>query len=437
MRDEAAFRDFAGEKRNREQEAEEHGTKACGERKEARTAAERQRLRDARTVSGDRITPTPTAMALQRDQRDDDGQHHAGDLRRSGQAAAVQPRRKNGDRKGADAEIFARADVVQRLQWGERQADRQRRARQRYSNGAEQLHPPGAEGARHFQHAGALREEHRPGGDVDVRVEHDRHDEDAAGQRAHLRKPIVRARSPAHEAAQGALKWPGCIEDFNVDVGRDVGRNRKRERQQPRERRMSRKPVRRYEPCRADPDRTGKDSHAPEQQARFDERRREDVPHEAPPDGEVAAERNMDKRNERGEREAAHAGHDGHGPERRGAEPARPTDASRSALAPCARRGPRGRASQNRIRPLSAARQRRRKLRARDVGHGAPGAKEEAPRTRADGGQPQRSKPTLSISSLALARRLAISDTGMGSGFSAPNEATSELTGTPGRTGYS
>src|SRR4051812_38935190 len=68
---------------------------------------------------------------------------------------------------------------------------------------------------------------------------------------------------------------------------------------------------------------------------------------------------------------------------------------------------------------------------------GPPGAKEEAPRTRAEGGQPQRSKPTLSISSLALARRLAISDTGMGSGFSAPNEATSGLTGTPGRTGYS
>ena len=52
-------------------------------------------------------------------------------LRRAGEAGAVEPGREDRERQRAHAEIFAGADVVQRLQQHEREADRKRRPRQR------------------------------------------------------------------------------------------------------------------------------------------------------------------------------------------------------------------------------------------------------------------------------------------------------------------
>src|SRR2546430_7421868 len=54
----------------------------------------------------------------------DHDQHHAGDLRGARQARAVEPGGEDREREGADAEIFAGADVVQRLHQGDRKSTR-------------------------------------------------------------------------------------------------------------------------------------------------------------------------------------------------------------------------------------------------------------------------------------------------------------------------
>ena len=73
----------------------------------------------------------PLQAALAEQQGGDEREHDAGDLRRAGQAVAVEPGVVDGDGQGAHAEELDRADVVQSFHQRERDARRERRPRQR------------------------------------------------------------------------------------------------------------------------------------------------------------------------------------------------------------------------------------------------------------------------------------------------------------------
>ena len=60
-----------------------------------------------------------------------------------------------------------------------------------------------AERARHLDHARALRQEHRARGDVDIGIEHERHHEDRAGQRADFGNQYSAALPADDRCAQG------------------------------------------------------------------------------------------------------------------------------------------------------------------------------------------------------------------------------------------
>ena len=149
--------------------------------------------------------------------------------------------------------------------------------RQRQRDGAKHLEAPGAERARDLDHRCALGREHRPRRRIDVRVEHDRHDEDAAGERADLRKPVLGPRAPPHRLPQRRLHRTGGVEHFDVDVGGDVGRHRERQRQEPGEPVASREAVHRDEPGGADAEGSGQERDAGEEQGGLEERCREHV----------------------------------------------------------------------------------------------------------------------------------------------------------------
>ena len=57
-----------------------------------------------------------------------------------------------------------------------------------------------AERARHLDQRRALGLEHRAGGEIDVRVEHEAHDQDRAAERADVRKPVVGGRLASRTA---------------------------------------------------------------------------------------------------------------------------------------------------------------------------------------------------------------------------------------------
>ena len=121
-------------------------------------------------------------------------EHDAGDLRRAGEAVAVEPGVVDGDGERAHAEELDRADVVQRLHQRERHACGKRGPRQRQRHLPERRRRAPAERAAHLEHADRLREEARPRGDVDVRVEHHAHHEDGAADAPDVGEPVVLAR---------------------------------------------------------------------------------------------------------------------------------------------------------------------------------------------------------------------------------------------------
>ena len=165
-------------------------------------------------------------------QRRHEQQRHQRDLRRSGQARALQPRHVDAHRQRRDAEVLHGAEIVEALHQCQRHARGERRPCQRQRH-----RPEGAGGrppqcARHFQHADRLLHEARPCREINVRVEHHRQDQDGAGQRAHLGEPVVLDRVPAEQAPQRALHGAREIEQLDVGVGDDVGRHGERQHQQ-------------------------------------------------------------------------------------------------------------------------------------------------------------------------------------------------------------
>ena len=225
----------------RDEEAEEDRQQAGERRAERREAAERLRRRRVMAPRLAGIELPPPRPALEEDQREDDGEHDERDLRRALDAHAHRPGRVDRDGQRADAEEFRGADVVQRLHQREAHADGDRRARERHRDAEEDAEPVRAERARHFQRRRRLHQEERADRQIDVGVEHDAEQKDAAVQRADLREPEIARARDAEELAERRLHRPERMQHVEIGVGDDVGRDGERQEQRPFEHALARK----------------------------------------------------------------------------------------------------------------------------------------------------------------------------------------------------
>ena len=240
------------------------------------------------------------------EQGEHEQQHDAGDLRRAGQAVAVEPGIVDGDGERPHAEELDRADVVQRFHQHERDARGERRPRQWQSHLPERLHGVSPQRPAHFQHAHRLRDEARSRGDVDIRIEHRAHHQDGAAEAANIREPVVPRIAPAEQTAQGGLHHPGIIEHLQIGVGDDIGRDRERQQQQPLQISPSRKAIHGDEPGGAGADQETQASYPGHQQQRAADRAGEHVGDEMRPG--IAAwlqrdQRDGEQRQERDQRD--------------------------------------------------------------------------------------------------------------------------------------
>lgn len=221
-----------------EQDSERHDE--AGDRWQGAQAVDRECFRAVQLFAAcqsgvlgrERMAAVAPAIALEHDQDSNDQQDQAGDLRRTGEAAAVVPGGEHGNRQCPDAEILAGADVVQRFQQHQRKPDRKRRARHRQRNMPEGTPAFGAEGACGLEDVDTLHLQHRPRREIDIRIQHAAEHEDGARRRTHVRQQAQRVtrrhpcgKQPVHEAER--------LEDVGIDIGVDIGGDRQRQRQQP------------------------------------------------------------------------------------------------------------------------------------------------------------------------------------------------------------
>ena len=165
-------------------------------------------------------------------QRQHEQQRHQRDLRRAGQARALQPGDVDAHRQGRDAEVLHGAKIVEALHQRQRHAGGKRRPCQRQRHRPEGPRGGPPQRARHLQHADRLLHEARPRREIDIRIEHGRQHEDGARQRAHLGEPVILDRVPAEQGPQSALHGAGEVEQLHIRVGDDVGRHGQRQHQQ-------------------------------------------------------------------------------------------------------------------------------------------------------------------------------------------------------------
>src|SRR5262249_21783329 len=101
----------------------------------------------------------------------------------------------------------------------------------RRASGTREFPRSRAEHARGLGDAWALSLKHRARGEINVGIEHETEEENRTGERADVRKPIVRGGVPAENRSQRRLYRPERVENVDIDVSHDVGRDRKRQRQ--------------------------------------------------------------------------------------------------------------------------------------------------------------------------------------------------------------
>ena len=94
--------------------------------------------------------PALPSVAFEHDQRGNDQQQEAGHLRRAGEASTIEPGGEDRERQGLHAEILAGADVIERLEQGQRSANGNRGSRQRKGDAPRKLPWLRAQHARGF-----------------------------------------------------------------------------------------------------------------------------------------------------------------------------------------------------------------------------------------------------------------------------------------------
>ena len=267
-----------------QQESKEYRSEARDQRDPAPASFQYDTRAEACALLGERrVDAAAPAVALERNQRGDEQQHHAGDLGGAGKAAAVEPGGEDRQRQRLNAEIFAGADVVERLQERERNSDGDRRPRQWQRNLPGEAERPRAEHTRGLDVLRGLRLEHGARGQIDIRIEHEAHEQDRAGERAHIGKPVVGGGPKSECSTQPRLYWASRIENVDIDIGDDVGRDREWQHQQPGQHIASGKLKRGHRPGGAGAEHDGDDGDARQQQHRLQRRDRNHIADQVQP----------------------------------------------------------------------------------------------------------------------------------------------------------
>ena len=189
-------------------------------------------LHRARALGGG-IALMTACMALQRHQGQHDHQHGQRDLCRAGQIRAGHPGGIDRHGQGLHAEELRGPDVVEGFQQHQHHADGNGRTGQRQGNPEKHRHRAGAQAAPGFKQAGGLGHEQGAGGQVDIRIQHQRQQHDAAGQMADVRQTEITRTFVPQQPAQRALHRAQRVQQIQIGVGNDIGRHRQWQQQGP------------------------------------------------------------------------------------------------------------------------------------------------------------------------------------------------------------
>ena len=209
----------------------------------------------------------PTAQrALHQHEPEREEQEHAGEL---GGGQAVEhpvPHAVDGLRQGAVAEGRDRSEVGERFHHGQRGPCHQGGARHGQGELTERAEASAAEAARRLQGRRALLGEGRPGQQVDVGIEHERHHRHHADIAAG-----IDAAGEAEPVSQKALDGTGEVEEAEKGESDDVGGNGEGQDESPLEERPAREPIVDDEPGEGGPDEEAPQPHSGHQEDRVDE----------------------------------------------------------------------------------------------------------------------------------------------------------------------
>ncbi len=274
---------FVHQMGGRKDEADQHRRAASCERADAREARELGECGWVRAAAAAGKLPVPPAPAFQEHQREHGRQHDERDLRRARQARTVHPGRVDRDRERAYAEKFRSADIVQRLQQCQRSADGDGGTGERQRHAQEGRKAPGAERARDLERRRRLHEESRARGQIDIRIEHEAQEQDAAGQRAHIGQPKPARIVDAEQRPERGLDRAERMQKVEIGEGDDIGGDRERQQQRPVEEPAAGKAAGGDEPSGADADHDGDDTDAEQQQRGVVDRLRQYIGEEMRP----------------------------------------------------------------------------------------------------------------------------------------------------------
>ncbi|MNX77781.1 hypothetical protein D3C86_1093380 [compost metagenome] len=168
-------------------------------------------------------------IAFDDDQCTDDNEDDGGDLGGIGKIAAIEPGLVDGKGQRLDAEIFDRANIVQRLHQDQRQADGNRRPRHRQLHGEEHVQRLCAKRAGRISRKTSL---HGKGGarrEIDIGIEYRAQNDDSTAERAYIRKPVIADAVITEDVAKGALHRAGKVEKLTERIGCQIGRNGERQ----------------------------------------------------------------------------------------------------------------------------------------------------------------------------------------------------------------
>ena len=235
-------------------------------------------------------------MALQPYQRNDDQQHGARNLRRTGQVRARDPCGVDRHRERVDAQKLRCADVVERFQQGQTQAHSQRRTRHRQGHAAERAPAAFAQHASRFHEVRGLRHEHGTRRHVDIGIEHKAKHEDRAAHRAQIRQtPLARAAVAQHPA-QRSLHRADRMQQIEIRKRHDVSRHRQRQKQGPVQQLAPRKIMRTDQPCAGGSHDQREHAHTAHQHGGVERRVRQHVLHQMLPVRPIRTQGQPDQR---------------------------------------------------------------------------------------------------------------------------------------------
>ncbi len=231
----SAARCIGAEHIDRDAETEQHGgrddERCCRSLPSRELHARRSRLHVCRAR---RVKPLAPARPLLCHQKgENEHQHQHCDLRRTFQAAAIEPRREDRQRQRAHAQIFRRTEIVERLHEDECDARDDCGTRHGQQDATEYRERLRAKGARHIGDIATLHDEDDARRQIDVGIEHAGHHQCGSARRAQVRKPVIAGGLEPEERAPQRLHGAGKKKEFRESVRRQIGWYRQRQHKRP------------------------------------------------------------------------------------------------------------------------------------------------------------------------------------------------------------